>query len=61
MPHKINYLEKTWININDEAEVAFWAKRFHVTPKEVIAAVAHVGKPVRYVENHLEHKLLKKS
>lgn len=61
MPHKGNYLAKTWININDEEEVAFWAKRFHVTPKEILAAVAHVGKPVRYVEQHLEHKLLKKS
>ncbi|UPT66230.1 MAG: DUF3606 domain-containing protein [Sphingobacteriales bacterium JAD_PAG50586_3] len=61
MAPKVNYLEKTWININDADEVAFWAKRFHVTPKEIVAAVAHVGKPVRYVEQHLEHKLLKKS
>lgn len=55
---KRNLSTKTWIDVNDEEEIEFWAKRFHVTPKEVLEAVKAVGKTVKYVELHFERKVI---
>jgi hypothetical protein len=37
------------INVNDPAEVAYWAKRFTVSEQHIRAAVAKVGPLVRDV------------
>jgi Protein of unknown function (DUF3606) len=59
MPHgKLDFSTKTWIDINNEDEILYWSKRFHVTPKELLEAMAQMGKTVKYIQNYLERKLI---
>jgi hypothetical protein len=46
--------DAAWIDISQDQEVRYWAKKFGVTPAGLRAAVTAVGSNARDVERHLQ-------
>jgi hypothetical protein len=45
--------DRTRINVHEDWELAYWAKKFGISKEQLIAAVKAVGPTVKAVEHHL--------
>lgn len=45
--------DHAWVNMDEDQEVRFWSKKFHVTPDRLRAAVDEVGPSAEAVARQL--------